>query len=146
MNPRDAKYYADTKVKMRGGQLFFVNPNFTNEGGVQPVPGSIRNYPYRLPFTQHNFPVRSIRVYNEGGIVGPTLANPHQVLLTLRKADGTYLLRDVPASTFIQSVINRVPNRPILFRGDFFPDPKQCSARWTTTGVLGLLAIQFNYG
>jgi len=143
---RNAPYYVDTKVRQRGAQTFAVDPNITNEGVVPPVPGSIINYPYKLPFLAHSFPVRSIRVYPADAINGSgDFANPNNVLLTMRRADGVYLMRDIPAATFADRMAD-ASMRPLLLRSDFYPDPAQCFARWTRANQIGVLYVTFNYG
>jgi hypothetical protein len=67
--------YPDTKPRLHGSQLFFVNPLVLNDGTAAPLGGSVINYPYTLPFTAHNFPVRRIRFYNPANLtVAPPLA------------------------------------------------------------------------
>lgn len=147
MNWRDCPYFPTTKIRTRGSQLFFVNPNVTNEGRVPPVPGSIANYPYKLPFLSRSYPVRSIHVFDPGSL-GTSTGNPVMALITLRRSDGTYLLKDVPLATFADQTIVFGSNyqRPLLFRSDFYPDPKLSYVTWMVAGQTGEIGIQFNYG
>jgi len=142
-------YYPESKARHRGAQLFRVNPNVTNEGLFPAVPGSVRNYPYVLPFLQRNFPVRRIRVFTATQVLGITPAESQYILLTLRKADGTYLLKDVPACTFVDFAAPGASparnGRPILFGPDFFPDPRMSWAKWMTGGVTDPLTMEFIY-
>lgn len=140
-------YFVDTKARMRGAQLFFVDPNVTNEGLIPAVPGSIVNYEYRLPFLQHNFPVRRIRMLQPTDlVVDPPLTFGSDMLLTLRKADGTYLLADVPLSEFITDDAIFPNQRPLIFGDDFFPDPSMSYLKFLDQGQTARVALEFHYG
>jgi len=147
MNTR-TPYFFDTKVRARGSELFFVDPNVTNEGRLPPVPGSMINYRYKLPFLAHNFPVRQIRMlYPELSLnLSPQITTGTNCFLTLRKADGSYLLDRVPLSLFLTNTGTVPTRRPILFDRDFFPDPQLSFLQWTTAGDTGRAAIEFIYG
>jgi len=143
--------YPDTKPRLRGSQLFFVDPSIGNEGGAA-KPGSIPNYPYKLPFLAHNFPVRRIRLLNAQNLttVPPLTAGGADIFLTLRKADGTYLLHDVPTFEFITPAGWGLPAtgliRDLFFDDDFFPDPRMSYVKWEAQGVTDRLAMEFHYG
>ena len=141
-------YFVDTKPRLRGSQLFYVDPNVTTEGVVPAVPGSIFNYPYRLPFLQHNFPVRQIRLLlADNLLVDPVLnRDPYPALITLRKADGTYLLEDFPVSEFIVRASFGQNIRPLIFGDDFFPDPSMSFVKYMQDGITERMALEFRYG
>lgn len=147
MNTR-VPYFADTKARMRGSQLFYVDPNVTSEGLIPAVPGSIVNYPYRLPFLQHNFPVRKIRLLMPTGltVVPPLDFGSNNALLTLRKADGTYLLTDFPVVEFLEDETIFPNVRPLIFGDDFFPDPSMSFVKFLLGGITSRLALEFHYG
>lgn len=147
-NWRDAHYYPGTKILSRGSELFAVDPNVTNEGRILPVPGSLANYPYRLPFLGRSYPVRSIRAYYKDiqGLA-QNIGDPKHALLTLRKSDGTYLLNNMPLAAFMTNKLSGATKmHPLLFRSDFYPDPKMSFLTWTVAGQRGIMFIQFNYG
>jgi len=141
-----APYFADSKIRPRGSQLFYVDPNVTNEGLVPAVAGSIVNYQYKLPFLAHNFPVRRIRVFNPNALeVTPALAYGANTFLTLRRADGHYLCHEVPIIEFLDSYVGFPINRPLLLAADFFPDPRMSYVTWNIAGSTARLAMEFHY-
>lgn len=141
--------YPDTKPILRGSQLFYVDPSVNNQGQTTNggVGGSVINYPYQLPFLAHNFPVRRIRVLQPGNLtVSPPLAFGADQLLTLRKADGTYLMDRVPVIEFIQDETVFPLIRPLYFADDFFPDPRMSYLEFLDAAQTARVAIEFYYG
>jgi hypothetical protein len=126
-------------------QLFYVDPRLTNEGRFPAVPGSIVNYQYKLPFLANVFPVRSIRIFTPSDLTNTPAISSTPGLLTLRKADGTYLLDAVPLGLFFVNFGLPPQRKKILFGPDFFPDPRLSFIQWTVGGITGLQAIEFIY-
>ena len=144
-------YGPDTNVRLLGSQLFFVDPNVSNEGGVFPIPGSKIGYPYRLPFLSHNLPLRRIRWVEATDItvVPPLVNSTNANFLTLRKSDGTFLLDRVPMSEFQSAAGTFLPGvvqRQLFFDDDFFPDPELSFLQWQYAGVTERTCIEFLYG
>lgn len=140
-------YDADSQLLTMGSQLFFVDPNVSNEGQPFPVAGAKANYPYILPFLAHAFPVRRIRclLTTQLGVV-PPISDAGPVFLTLRAADGRYLLNQIPVLEFVEQIPGFPANRDILFDADFFPDPRYSFLQWTLAGQTSRIALEFIYG
>ena len=72
------------------------------------------------------------------------------VYMTLRKADGTYLMHDVPTFEFINAAAWGLPAtgiiRDLFFDDDFFPDPRMSYVKWAAAGITERLAVEFHYG
>ena len=115
-------YEPDSSAPAFGAQLFYVDPTRLNDGSDSPL-GSVPGYPYQLPFLSKALPVRRIRVQLDTTFtpqfgIGSTL----NAMLTLRRADGTYLLDSVPCIEFQDNLPGLASYKPLQFDDDFFPD------------------------
>ena len=142
-------YEPDSSAPAYGAQLFYVDPTRLNDGSQSPL-GSVANYPYQLPFLSKTLPVRRIRIQVDLGFDAtftplPAIGSMLNAMLTLRRADGIYLLDSVPCIEFQDNLPSLASYKPLQFDDDFFPDPRFSFITWTTAGVTARAALEFIY-
>jgi hypothetical protein len=138
-------YEPDSSAPAYGAQLFYVDPTRLNDGSTSPL-GSVANYPYQLPFLGKTLPVRRIRVQLDTTYTPvPGIGSTFNAMLTLRRADGIYLLDAVPCIEFQDNLPGLASYKPLQFDDEFFPDPRFSFLTWTVAGVTARAALEFIY-
>ncbi len=147
---KEEPYQRGSLVATHGAELFIVNPKIMNDGTLSPTGKAIPGYQYRLPLLQHNFPVRQIIVHTDAtlniGSLSPAvnIEDPANYMITLCKADGTYLIQDIPGTEFVPQPGAVADNIQLIFADDFWPD-NWMSWLVFTTDRGHVAAIEYRY-